>query len=354
VGHDFNINSPLQLSQVLFMERHLKPVKKIKTGYSTDSDTLEALAAEDEVPALVLRWRFLSKLKSTYVDTLPALADKDGRVHTTFVQTGTATGRLSSRDPNLQNIPVRENEGRRIREAFCADEGNLLVSADYSQIELVVMAHLSGDVALARAFQEGKDVHAHTAALVFGVDETAVTAAQRRMAKVINFGVIYGKTAFTLAKDLNISRSDAAAFIDAYFKTYAGVRGFLEKTIRFAEEHGYVETLFGRRRYIPAINSANRTEKAAAEREARNAPIQGTAADIMKKAMLLVSAALSQRPELGARLLLQIHDELLLECPAEKGGEVGALVKSTMENAVHLAVPLRVSVETGKSWGEFH
>jgi len=353
VGHEFNLSSTQQLQKVLFEERKLTPNKKTKTGYSTDVAVLEELAREDEVPALILRHRTLSKLKSTYVDSLPVLADKDDRLHTSFVQTGTATGRLSSREPNLQNIPIRDEEGRRIREAFIARPGCLLISADYSQIELVVLAHLSGDKNLLSSFVEGKDVHARTASLIFGMEEKDIQSEQRRIAKTINFGVMYGMSAFRLANELNISRTEAAAFIEAYFKTYAGVRDFIESLIKKTEETGYASTIMGRRRFIPAINSRNKTEKAAAERIAVNTPIQGSAADIVKTAMLNLDKALTAANS-PAKLLLQVHDELILECPKEKAKETAALVKSEMENAVKLKIPLRVSVETGKSWGDFH
>lgn len=353
VGHEFNIASTKQLQEVLFTERKLKPGKKTKTGYSTDVAVLEELAREDPVPALILRHRTLAKLKSTYVDTLADQADRNGRLHTNFVQTGTATGRLSSREPNLQNIPIRDEEGRRIREAFIARPGCVLISADYSQIELVVLAHLSEDENLLAAFKDGKDVHARTAALIFGIDEKAVHADQRRIAKTINFGVMYGMSAFRLANELNITRTDAAAFIEAYFKTYSGIRRFIEGLIAKTEKTGYASTIFGRRRYIQAINSRNKTEKAGAERMAVNTPIQGSAADIVKTAMLNLDKALTaaQSP---ARLLLQVHDELILECPKDAAADTAKLVQEVMEKAVTLKIPLRVSVETGKRWGDFH
>jgi DNA polymerase-1 len=353
VGHEFNLGSTKQLQEVLFTERKLRPGKKTKTGYSTDVDVLMELAREDPVPALILRHRTLSKLKSTYVDALNDLADREGRLHTNFVQTGTATGRLSSREPNLQNIPIRDVEGRRIREAFVAKPGCLLISADYSQIELVILAHLSEDENLIAAFREDKDVHVRTAALIFGIDEKDVAPEQRRMAKTINFGVMYGMSAFRLANELEISRTGAAAFIDAYFKTYAGVSRFIGGLIRKTEETGYAATILGRRRWIQGINSRNKTEKAAAERVAVNTPIQGSAADIVKTAMLNLDKQLAAENS-PARLLLQVHDELILECPRNEAKAAAALVKKVMENAANLRVPLRVSVETGKRWGDFH
>jgi DNA polymerase-1 len=353
VGHKFNLASTKQLQNVLFVERKLTPIKKNKTGYSTDMAVLAELAREDPVPALILRHRTLSKLKSTYVDSLAEQADKNGRLHTNFVQTGTATGRLSSREPNLQNIPIRDEEGRRIREAFIAAPGNLLISADYSQIELVVLAHLSRDENLIASFNEDKDVHARTASLIFGIPETEVAGDQRRMAKTINFGVMYGMSAFRLAGELNISRTEATAFIAAYFKTYSGIRRYIDDLVKKTEETGYASTIFGRRRYIPAINSRNKTEKAAAERVAVNTPIQGSAADIVKTAMLNLDRRLTAEKS-PARLLLQVHDELILECPKDGAKDAARLVREVMESAVKLTVPLRVSVETGKRWGDFH
>jgi DNA polymerase-1 len=351
VGHEFNLGSPKQLQEVLFTELHLTPTKKIKTGFSTDVEVLEELARCHPVPAMILRHRTLSKLKSTYIDGLVNLGDKNGRIHTSFIQTGTATGRLSSREPNLQNIPIREEEGRRIREAFAAKSGHVLISADYSQIELVVLTHLSQDENLIAAFTDGVDIHARTAALIFGLPEKNIPADKRRIAKTINFGVMYGMSAHRLSRELKISHTEAAAFINAYFATYAGVSRFIQQLIKQTEETGYVSTILGRRRYIQAINSRNKTEKAAAERVAVNTPIQGSAADIVKTAMLKLDKKLAGSP---ARLLLQVHDELILECPKDLAAETARLVQHEMENAVPLTIPLKVSVETGKRWGEFH
>lgn len=355
VGHEFNIASPKQLQTVLFEERKLKPGKKTKTGYSTDTSVLEELAYEDPVPRMILEYRELAKLQSTYVETLPQLVDKESRIHTEFVQTGTATGRLSCREPNLQNIPVRSDAGRKIRSAFTAPEGKVLISADYAQIELVVLAHLSGDKNMCKSFNEGTDVHKATAAMIYGVEPDAVTPDMRRTAKTINFGVIYGMSAFRLAQDLGISRTQASMFIDNYFKMYADINNFINSTISSAEEKGYVETILGRRRPILAINSRNKIEKGAAERIAVNSPVQGSAADIVKKAMLGVTQALKESGS-KAKLLLQVHDELIFECPDDQKtiDETIALIKDKMENAVKLSVPLRVSVEYGKNWGEFH
>lgn len=353
VGHEFNLASTKQLQEVLFTERKLPVQKRTKTGYSTDTAVLEELAPLDPVPELILRQRTLAKLKSTYVDTLATLAERSGRVHTTYIQTGAATGRLSSRDPNLQNIPIREEEGRRIRASFTAQPGHLLISADYSQIELVVMAHLSGDENLIKAFREGVDIHRRTASFIFGIAESAVMPEHRRVAKTINFGVIYGMSAFRLARDLGIPNSKAQSFIDTYFSTYSGVAGFIQKTIAETETSGYTTTMFGRRRKIPAINSKNKTERQAAQRVAVNTPIQGSAADIVKRSMLLVNAALLRElPEV--HMLLQVHDELVFEAPEQSVAAAGEVIKKEMESAANLSVPLRVSIETAFSWGDMH
>ncbi len=353
VGHPFNIASPKQLQEVLFTERKLPTGKKTKTGYSTDISVLEELAAVDELPAKILDYRASAKLKSGYADALPLLADTHGRIHTSFIQTGTATGRLSSRDPNLQNIPIRGEEGRKIRKAFYAADGCKLISADYAQIELVILAHFSQDENLVKAFRDGTDVHAATAALIFNVPVENVVPDMRRIAKVINFGVMYGMSAFRLANQLRISRTEAAEFITRYFTTYSGVSAFMETLKESAAEKGFVETLMGRRRYIRAINSKNQTQRAAAERIAINTPIQGSAADIVKTAMLRVDRALKQQ-QLKTRLLLQVHDELILEAPDAEVDTVKVLLKQEMEHVVELAVPLRVSIEAGSCWGDFH
>ena len=355
VGHAFNIASPKQLQEVLFTERGLKPTKKTKTGYSTDTSVLEELALYDPVPKMILEYRELAKLQSTYVETLPSMCDKNERIHTDFIQTGTATGRLSCREPNLQNIPVRNEAGRKIRSAFTATPGTILISADYSQIELVVLAHLSQDQNMCNAFISGTDVHKATAALIFGVPQEEVTPQMRRTAKTINFGVIYGMSAFRLANDLGISRTQAAEFIENYFKTYSSVNDFINSTIQKTEETGFVQTIFGRKRQIANINSKNKLEKSGAERMAVNTPVQGSAADIVKKAMLDVSKALEEE-NTQAKLILQVHDELLVECPdnPQTIEKTISIIKEKMENAVKLNVPLKVSIEYGKNWGEFH
>ena len=352
-GREFNMNSPKQLQEILFVERKLTTGKKTKTGYSTDISVLEELAREDPVPALILRHRTLQKLKSTYIDALVELAETDPRIRTHFVQTGTATGRLSSRDPNLQNIPVREEEGRRIRSSFVAAPGKMLVSADYSQIELVVFAHLSGDPELRKAFTDGADVHRRTAALILGKAEDEVSPQERRAAKTINFGVIYGMGAFRLAQELGIPRAEAQKFIDAYFARYAGVAAFIRNTVEATKRDGYVSTILGRRRPVPLINSRNANERQAAERIAVNTPIQGSAADIMKQAMLKVDGVIKKRfPE--ARLLLQVHDELILEAPEAIAPEVATAVEEAMASAYTLSLPLRVGVELARNWGGMH
>ncbi|WP_407400451.1 DNA polymerase I [Treponema sp.] len=356
-GHEFNIASTKQLQTVLFEEKGFKTAKKTKTGYSTDTAVLEELAetTDDPLPKAILDYRSYTKLQSTYVEALPVLADKNGRIHTSFLQTGTATGRLSSRDPNLQNIPVRDDAGRRIRSAFTAMSGKVLISADYSQIELVVLAHLSGDKNLSSAFINGIDVHKSTAALVYNKTPDEVTPEQRRFAKTVNFGVMYGMSAFRLANELNISRTEAKNFIEQYFMTYSSVKKFLDDTKENAKTNGYVETITGRRRYIPEIRSSNKMVLQGAERIAINTPIQGSAADIVKTAMINVAAKIKETGS-PLKMLLQVHDELIFECPDDESEIKKAveLIQSEMENAFALNVPLRVSIEYGRNWGEFH
>lgn len=358
-GHEFNIASTKQLQQVLFEERKLVPGKKTRTGYSTDTSVLEELSERtaDKLPRMILDYRGATKLLSTYVETLPTLADHNDRIHTSFLQTGTATGRLSSRDPNLQNIPVRDDAGRRIRSAFTALPGTLLISADYSQIELVILAHLSGDKNLCRAFLDGVDVHRSTAALVYGVKAEDVTPDMRRFAKTVNFGIMYGMSAFRLSGELGITRTEAKEFIDRYFANYADVKKFIDRTVAEARSSGYSTTIMGRRRLIHGINSRNKNEQQAAERVAVNTPIQGSAADIVKTAMVGIQTELDARGwGKDVRMLLQVHDELIFECPDDEKrlADAIALIKEKMEGAVKLSVPLRVSIEHGRSWGEFH
>ncbi len=357
VGHEFNIASTKQLQQVLFDERHLVPGKKTKSGYSTDTAVLEELMerTDDPIPKMILEYRSFTKLLSTYVDSLPKLADSESRIHTSFLQTGTATGRLSSRDPNLQNIPVRDNAGRRIRAAFTAEPGTVLISADYSQIELVVLAHLSGDKNLCQSFIDGVDVHRATASLIYGIKPDDVTDQMRRFAKTVNFGVMYGMSAFRLANELGISRTEAKNFIDQYFETYSDVRSFIDQTVNTVRENGYSSTIMGRRRVIRGINSKNKLEQQEAERIAINTPIQGSAADIVKQAMINVNKALASSDS-PAHMLLQVHDELIFECPDDEKviNDTIDLIRTNMESAAQLRVPLRVSIEYGKNWGEFH
>jgi DNA polymerase-1 len=353
-GRKFNINSTQQLQEILFTWRKLTPVKKTKTGFSTDMDVLEILAAQDPVPERILAHRKLSKLKSTYVDSLPLLVNEEtGRLHTHYVQTGAATGRLASKDPNLQNIPIREEEGRRIRASFVPAPGMRFISADYAQIELAILAYLSKDPILIEAFKEGKDIHRQTAGLIFGVAEDGVTPEMRRVGKTINFGVVYGMSAYGLSHGLKIPRADADRFIKTYFQRYQGVDRFLKDTIRAAEETGFVHTLFGRRRRVTAIRSQNKTEKTAAERVAVNSPIQGTAADIVKMAMVRLFHRLKEE-KLTARILLQVHDEIILEAPDEEEDRVVRIVREVMESVPGHAIPLKVHCETGESWGAFH
>ena len=353
-GYEFNINSTLQLSKLLFEERMLPPGKKTQRGFSTDTATLEGLRETgDPIITNLLEYRTLSKLKSTYIDVLPTLRDEEGRIHTSFLQTGTATGRLSSRNPNLQNIPVRTDEGRLIRNAFVPGEGNVFISADYSQIELVVLSWMAEDQNLRNAFLSGEDVHKYTAALIYEKDVKDIDQKERRVAKTINFGIMYGMSAFRLSNELGISRGEASQFIEKYFQRYSGVKAFVEKTVKEAEENGFVKTYWGHRREIVGINSRNKTEKAAAERTAVNSVIQGTAAEIMKKAMIEVDKALKERA-LKTKLLLQVHDELIFQVPLSEADEVESLIKEKMEGAVSLPVPLKVSVERGNSWGDMH
>jgi DNA polymerase-1 len=353
-GHRFNVASTRELCQVLFEELGLPVVKRLKTGPSTDQDVLEKLAEQHELPRLVLEHRGLSKLKGTYVDALPQLVDPDdGRLHTTFHQAGAATGRLSSTDPNLQNIPVRTELSRRIRAAFVAPEGTRLLSADYSQIELRILAHYSRDPGLLEAFANREDVHTRTAAETFGVPAAQVTPEQRRVAKMLNFGIAYGLSAFGLSQRLDLPPGEASAIIQRYFARYAGVKGYVDDAIARARATGESRTLFGRVRAMPEITARNPALRSAAERTAINTPIQGTAADIVKVAMIRVHRAL-RAERLRARLLLQVHDELVLEVPEDELGPVEALVRREMADAARLAVPLDVEVGHGRTWAEAH
>jgi len=354
-GEEFNLGSPKQIQHIFFEKLELPIIRKTPKGQpSTAEDVLQELAEEHELPRLILENRGLSKLKSTYTDKLPKQIDeKTGRVHTSYNQTGAATGRMSSTDPNLQNIPVRSEEGRRIRKAFIADEGNCILAADYSQIELRIMAHLSGDKSLLKAFKEGQDIHRATAAEVFDVALDKVETEQRRAAKAINFGLIYGMSAFGLAKQLNVTRYEAQDFIDVYFERYPGVKDYMDTTREQAHETGYVETLFGRRLYLPEINSKNGMRQKYAERTAINAPMQGTAADIIKRAMIKVHNRL-QYSDISALMIMQVHDELVFEVTENQVDALSKLLHEEMESAADLNVPLLVDIGVGINWDEAH
>jgi len=350
-GAEFNINSTPQLRHVLFEKHQLPVLKRTKTGASTDYDVLEQLAAMGhEVPRLLIEYRELSKLKSTYVDALPGFINPaTGRIHTSFNQTGAATGRLSSSEPNLQNIPVRTPRGETIRRAFVAPPGAVLVTADYSQIELRLLAHLSGDPAFVQAFEQGGDIHRQTAAIIFGVPQDQVTAEMRARAKTINFGTIYGQGSFALSRQLGITQDEAKEFIREYFARFAGVRAWLDRTVAEARQRGYVETLFGRRRYIPELKDRNFNIRAFGERTATNSPLQGSAADLIKIAMIGIAGALTAGG-LASRMILQVHDELVLEVPEPEQEPATELVKRHMETAASLRVPLVVSIGVGRNW----
>lgn len=355
-GAPFNINSPKQLGELLFDQLKLPSGKKTKTktGWSTNVDELERLAEEHDIARLVLQYRSLSKLKSTYTDALPKLVDpRSGRVHTSYNQAVTNTGRLSSSEPNLQNIPIRTEEGRKIRRAFIASDGHRIVSADYSQIELRVLAHLSGDPVFCDAFVKGEDIHTRTASEVFGIFPEMVTPEMRRLAKTINFGVIYGQGAFSLAKQLGVSTKVAKEFIDNYFDRHRGARAFLNSCVHLAEEQGYVTTLLGRRLPIPDIHSGNATVRAFAQRNAVNYPIQGSAADLIKVAMLHISRRIGQE-RLKSRLIMQVHDELVFEVPDDELMVLEQMVEQEMEQAEVLRVPLKVEISSGGNWSEAH
>lgn len=350
-GCEININSPKQLGKLLFEDLGLPAVKKTKTGYSTDVSVLEKLRGKHDIIDLIIEYRQLSKLKSTYTDAFLPLIDESSRIRSTLNQTVTATGRISSAEPNLQNIPVRTELGREIRKMFVAKEGCLLVGADYSQIELRVLAHMSGDKTMTEAFISGADIHSITAAQIFNVPDFCVTDIMRSRAKTVNFGIIYGQSEFSLAGELKISRKEAKEYINNYFEKYSGVKAFMEQTIEKAKENGYVTTLFGRRRYIPELNSKNFNLRSFGERAAMNTPIQGTAADIIKIAMIKTSLSLKKEcPE--AKLILQVHDELIVEVPENLAEKAASILKREMENAASLCVPLISDVKIGHSWYE--
>ncbi len=359
-GESFNIGSPKQLGEILFDKMGLRGGKKSKTGaWSTSADVLDDLVAEGvEIAEKILEWRQISKLKSTYADALVESIHPDsGRVHTSFSMVGASTGRLSSSDPNLQNIPIRTPEGRQIRTAFVPEPGSVLISADYSQIELRLVAHVAGEDSMIRAFQEGMDIHAQTASEVFGVPLDAMTPETRRRAKAINFGIIYGISGFGLARQLAIPQGEARDYIRAYFERFPGIRGYMDDMKLKAREDGFVETLFGRRLYITGITASNPAQRGFAERQAINAPIQGTAADIIKLAMVQMPKTLAEAKS-PARMLLQVHDELVFECPEEAAGDAVTLIRRVMEEAaspvLNLSVPLIAEANIGASWDEAH
>ena len=348
----FNINSPKQLQKVLFEDLKLTPVKKTKSGYSTDNAVLTLLSHYHALPQLVLRYRQLAKLRSTYLEALPLMVNnRTGRVHTTFNLNGTATGRISSTDPNLQNIPVKDEEGRKIRSAFTAQEGHLFISADYSQIELMLLTHQSGDPILTHAFKTNQDVHQLTASLIFGVAPEEVTDTQRSIGKTINFGVMYGMSAFRLSRELQIPQSEARQFIDNYFKTYTGVANYIQATLQLARQSGVVTTLLGRRRSVEEINNRNRVVQQGAERIAVNTPIQGSAADIIKVAMINIHRRLKKEGLKGS-MLLQVHDEIIVEAPHSEQNAITAILKEEMEGAYTLSLPLQVHISSGTHWGQ--
>jgi DNA polymerase-1 len=349
---EFNINSPLQLGKVLFEKLHIPNTRRGKTKYSTEASVLEELRPAFPIVGDILEYRQLTKIKSTYIDTLPELVNpRTGRIHTCFNQARTSTGRLSSTDPNMQNIPVRGELGGQVRQAFTAAEGSCLLCGDYSQIDLRALAHLSHDENLVCAFKNDEDIHATTASLLFGVEKAGVTKDQRRFAKTINFGVIYGMSDYGLEQATEFSREEAGKFIDAYFEKYPGVRKYLDDTKEQARKTGYVQTLLGRRRYIPDINSSNRQVREAAERMAINMPVQGTSADIIKVAMINLHREIAGR-QLKSKMLLQVHDELIFEVPDAEMEMMRKLVCDVMSTAVELCVPLKVDTKTGRNWGE--
>ena len=354
-GEEFNLSSPKQLGAILFEKLSLPVIKKTPKGApSTAEEVLQELALDYPLPKLLIEHRGLSKLKSTYTDKLPLMINpRTGRIHTSYHQAVTATGRLSSSDPNLQNIPIRNAEGRRIRQAFIAPKGYKIVAADYSQIELRIMAHLSADQGLLDAFNLGLDVHKATAAEVFDVPLDQISDEQRRSAKAINFGLIYGMSAFGLAKQLGLGRNDAQQYIDLYFERYPGVKGYMDRIREKAAEQGYVETLLGRRLYLPEINASNGMRRQAAERTAINAPMQGTAADIIKTAMIHVDQWLAEE-SVDARIIMQVHDELVLEVNEENLRQIEEKLVSVMSNAVSLSIPLVVDVGRGDNWDQAH
>ena len=351
-GKEFNINSTKQLSQLLFEELSLPAMgKKTQNGYSTDAEALEKIIDEHPIVPAILHYRKLSKVNSTYIEGLLKYCTSDNHIHTTFNMTSTATGRLSSTEPNLQNLPVAGELGGEVRKFFQAPAGHVFIDADYSQIELRILAHIANDPVMIEAFCHNEDIHAVTASWIFGVEQSAVTREMRRQAKAVNFGIVYGISAFTLANDLGIEQSEGKKYIASYFEKYSAVKSYLDKTVKEAKKNGYVETLSGRRRMIPELKSKNFAVRAFGERVAKNMPIQGTAADLMLMAMIKVDSEL-KKAGLHAELLLQIHDELLLSCPENEVGEAQKILKNAMESAMQLSVPLEASMAVGKNYFE--
>ena len=350
-GERFNINSPKQLGVILFEKLMLPAGKKTKTGWSTNAEVLEKLRGKHPIVQHILDYRTLTKLKSTYADGLLKVIDEDGRIRSNFTMTVTATGRLSSVEPNLQNIPVRKEQGSAIRKMFIAAPGCVLVDADYSQIELRLLAHISEDETMRNAFRNGEDIHTVTASQVFGVTPQEVTASLRSKAKAVNFGIVYGMSAFSLAQDIDVFQNEAQAYINAYFDKYSGVKQYMDRVIEEGKELGFVSTIYGRRRYMPELKVSNFNLRSSGERMARNMPIQGTAADIMKLAMVNVHNRLMQE-QLQAKIILQVHDEIIIECPEEEATFVSEILRSEMERVADLSVPLTVDANIGKNWME--
>ena len=348
-GVQINLNSPKQLGELLFERLGIPAPKKTSKGYSTTKEVLEGLAEDYPICVKILEYRKYQKLRSTYIDSLIQLRDENGRVHTHFDQVGTATGRLSSSEPNLQNIPVRTELGREIRGAFIAKPGHVLVDADHSQIELRVLAHISGDTTMIDAFRADEDIHARTAAEVYGVPIAQVTSQMRSASKAVNFGIVYGISDFALAKNIGVTRTEAREFMNRYFERYPGVKAYMESSVQEGRERGYAMTLMGRRRYLPELLSSNFNVRSFGERCAMNSPIQGTAADIIKLAMIRVAAELKARG-LKTRLILQVHDELILEAPEAEAAEAAELLKRCMESVMRLEVPLKTDITTGGDW----
>ncbi len=352
-GEAFNINSTQQLGHILFEKLELPAYKKTKRGYSTSAEVLEKLSGYHPIIEQILEYRKLTKLKSTYVDGLSKVIGPDGRIHTSFQNTVTATGRLSSVEPNLQNIPVRTELGAEMRKMFIASPGNVLVDADYSQIELRLLAHIAGDENMIAGFQSGADIHTATAAQIFGVPVEMVTKEMRSSCKAVNFGIVYGISSYSLSQDIHVTNKEAKAYMDRYFETYPGIRAYQKSVVEQAKKDGYVSTIMGRRRWLPELKASNFNVRSSGERMAMNMPIQGTAADIIKLAMIRVQNRLKAEGLTG-RLVLQVHDELIVECPEAEGEAVAKLLEEEMENVITMKVPLVAEAKVGHSWADAH